>query len=68
MKFYTGQKVLVKKPKNTNEYPCWLLSMNEYNEKILTISRIDNNCIYFKEALGYSFSYKWITPIKCINE
>jgi hypothetical protein len=66
-KFIEGQRVLVKKPNNLNEYPGWNRQMNKFDNTIQVILYKKEEHVYLKN-IAWVFSYNWLTPLKCLNE
>lgn len=54
-----GHKVVIKKPKNVLETPCWSADMDKYDGEVVTL----HSATFSREDLfycGYRFSSKWL--------
>jgi hypothetical protein len=59
-------KLLARKPPDREEPPGWEWEMDEYNGRILTVSEVDDDWIYFHEAPNWAFSPNWLEEVTVV--
>lgn len=58
-----GDRVLIRKPRNVNQFPQWIEGMDAFDGKEGIIVRIDNPAVILDSTDIYTFRMDWLTVI-----